>query len=379
VGDEVVIEGIVWDEPRRSQYSQRFDLKNIVISVPEYPEYSFGDTVLVKGVVEINEFTTEKGEIIQEKIVKNPDISVHPSSFILKSVTYTLNTIVTIIKKYLPASEAALLAGITLGIRSEFSKPLLDAFTATGILHVVAASGSNVALLTSVVLFSLNTLITRKLAIVFTIVVVGWYALLSGFDPPIVRASIMALFVLIAQMFGRQSYSWFILCITVWIMLLIDPLLITNVGFQLSVGATVGIISIKPLLDRIFLKSFILKDDFSTTIAAQLATLPILFGVFGSFSPLSILVNLLVLWTVPIIMILGLFSSIGALLHESLAIPFLYSAYPFLVYFLTVIEITRPYVLPLSLSDFNIYLTISYYAFIASLYIFFNKRRYEKS
>jgi competence protein ComEC len=187
----------------------------------------------------------------------------------------------------------------------------------------------------------------------------------------------MALIALIAQMVGRQNYSLLALAATIWIMLMIDPDLIANVGFQLSVSASAGIIVIKPLIDRIFYIAKLLQEDFSTTLAAQCASLPILLSAFGGFAPLSILVNILVLWTIPIVMILGLLAALGSVIHPLLAVPFAYGAYPFLVYFLGVVRVLERFITPIQVDDFSSYLTISYYMFLLSFIIFMRPKQHE--
>ncbi|HRN96624.1 MAG TPA: ComEC/Rec2 family competence protein [Candidatus Levybacteria bacterium] len=378
-GQQIEVQGIIWDEPRRSQFSQRFVIDDLTISVPEYPEYFFGDKLMVKGVIEESTFITKSGEEITQLIVRDPQIEQVPTPKLLQGVIWMLHRVTTIVTQSIPSDEAALLLGITIGVRSEFDQEMVDMFRTTGILHVVAASGSNVVTLTGVVLYSLNRIVRRRLAIGITVIVIAWYAVLAGFDPPIVRASIMALITLIAQFVGRQNYSLFALGITAWLMLMIQPQLLGDVGFQLSITATGGIIVAKPFLDLLLRVPKIIKDDLSTTLAAQLGSIPVMLGAFGSFAPMSVIINLAVLWTVPIIMILGLLASFGALVHPILSIPFIYAAYPFLVYFMWVISCTYPFVTPLNVTEFGPFLTISYYFISLSIILLLKQKTYGKN
>lgn len=369
-GQSVELEGVIWDEPRRTQFAQRFQLDGLTISTSEYPEYTFGEVVRVAGVVEENSFTSSTGKVITELVVKNPRIDTEKGSVHLQILVWMIEKIKDTITRTLPTNEAALLLGITLGIKSEFSKEMLDLFTATGIVHVVAASGSNVATLVGLVLYTINYFVGRRLAIGITILFIAWYSMLAGFDPPIVRASIMALIVLVAQLIGKQNHSLFALGFTVWVMLMIDIRLIYEVGFLLSITATGGIVLLKPILDQVLRIPWALKDDVSTTIAAQIGSLPILLSAFGNFAPLSILLNVLILWTVPVIMILGLMGSVVALIHPVVALPFLYGAFPFLVYFLTIVSYTSPLITPFTVSNFSIILIASYYVVSLSIILF---------
>lgn len=378
IGESVTLQGILLDEPKRSPYSQRFTFKNITVSVPEYPEYAFGDFLLVKGVVEESTFTTKKGQEVTDLVIRDPFIQKEEQPFLLKIIMGMLKKVTATFTQALPSDEAALLLGITVGVRNEFSQDLLDVFRNTGVMHVVAASGSNVATLTAVVLYFCVLFMRRQLAIFATSLVIIWYAVLAGFDPPIVRASLMAMITLTAQLVGKQNYSLLALIFSAWIMLMIQPQLISDIGFQLSVGATAGIMLAKPILDIFLRFPQVLKDDFSTTLAAQIGTIPILFGAFGVFAPLSILINLLVLWTVPIIMILGLLAALGGLISPVLAAPFAYSAYPFLHYFIWIVSITDKISMPITIPTFNFFLTLSYYMLCISIIILMRKGHHEQ-
>jgi len=121
-------------------------------------------------------------------------------------------------------------------------------------------------------------------------------------------------------------------------MLFFSPLLLIDVGFQLSVAATLGILFIKPLLPK-----HMVLEDFSTTIAAQLATIPILLTSFGQYAMLSILVNLLILWTIPVIMVLGGIGAICAFFFPFLGQLFIQASYPLLWYIEKVVTVGAVY------------------------------------
>lgn len=377
-GETVSVSGTVWDDPQPFGRNQRLRLEGIVLIVPEYPQYQYGDKLLITGLVEENTFVSKTGDSVTELVINNPQVQAGQPPGVIHAAVWMRSRIITVFNSLLPVSEAALILGITIGVRSEFSKEMLDIFTQAGILHVVAASGSNVAIVAGVMLFSLQHIVTRKFSIVLTVIAIGWYAVLAGFDPAIIRASIMALITLSAQLLGRQNISYVVLLLTVWIMLMISPNMVTDVGFLLSVTATAGIITLKPLLDRVMRRVHLLKDDITTTLAAQWGSMPILIGTFGSFAPLSTIVNLCVLWVVPVIMILGLIGSLAALLHPFFAAPFLYAAYPFTVYFLTIVDIAKHVVVPFSVENYSTYMTVSYYTLSLSIILILKLRIYDK-
>ena len=173
----------------------------------------------------------------------------------------------------------------------------------------------------------------RRLALLFTGLAVVFYAFIAGFDSSIVRAAIMALITFGALLFGRQSKGLCALFATGWIMVFQNPQMVENVSFQLSFLSTFGILTIKPLLDRISMLKFLsfLKDDLTTTLSAQIMTFPLIPSGFGIYSLVSLPVNILLLWTVPILMIFGKIAALASLALPLLSIPFVLISYPFLL------------------------------------------------
>jgi competence protein ComEC len=148
-----------------------------------------------------------------------------------------------------------------------------------------------------------------------------------------------------ALTFGRQNTALFALFITGWGMVMYQPENLTGISFQLSFLSTLGIIMIKPLIERVFTIRFLglVKDDLTTTLAAQIATFPLMIASFGAYSLLTLPVNLLILWTIPFLMILGVGSTILAIVVPLLAKPLILLSYPFLAYFAAVIDLSEKY------------------------------------
>lgn len=125
-----------------------------------------------------------------------------------------------------------------------------------------------------------------------------------------------------AGILGRQKTGILTLFMSGYLLLLWQPNFLFDVGFQLSFMATCGIMFVKSLLDQLFIKlgkiGEVSGETVTTTLAAQLGTLPILLSVFGQVDVLSIFVNALVLWTVPFLMIFGSLAAIGCLLFVPL-------------------------------------------------------------
>ncbi len=206
--------------------------------------------------------------------------------------------------------HATLLVGLLLGERG-FRDVWDEAFVRTGTSHIVAASGYNVTIV-SFVLFGLLTWLGIKRQIAFPFLLLGIlaYVFLVGADAPIIRAGIMGGLVLLARFMGRKTEMKNIIILTVLIMLIQNPFLLRDdVGFQLSVLSTVGLIYISPFLDArlTFLpKAFSLRESFTATIAATVMTLPIIISSFGQLSLVSPFANIIILPIIPYAMLFGI-------------------------------------------------------------------------
>jgi competence protein ComEC len=196
----------------------------------------------------------------------------------------------------------------------------------SGTLHVIAASGFNITIVAKVLINSLTNFISRRRALPLAFAGIVIYTILAGASEAVVRAAIMGSLAYIAQALGRDYTAKWALLISAIVMLLFKPTLIASVSFQLSVAATAGILWLEPIISQRFL-NFIktkkgilasLKTDFSTTIAASFAVLPISLVTFGQLSLVSPFSNLTILWLIPPIMFIG-----AVLVSIGLVSPFL--------------------------------------------------------
>ncbi|MCL4366162.1 ComEC/Rec2 family competence protein [Patescibacteria group bacterium] len=237
------------------------------------------------------------------------------------------------ISEVLPSPQAELLSGILLGnkkdLPGEFKLALRDSST----LHIVVVSGQNLTLLAALVL-RLSGFLRRKTAILLSFAAILFYTMLTGAQIPVLRAAVMAMLVFGAEAFGRQRSGIWILIVTGGIMLLVNPKWITELSFQLSFLATLGVIAVAPALERAlsFLPGFI-KQDLAVTTGAQIMVMPIIIQNFHQLSLIGVLTNLLVGWTVPFIMILG---SLALILGSALSLM----VNILLTYFIYVVELS---------------------------------------
>lgn len=280
-------------------------------------------------------------------------------------------------KQLLPEYQAGLLLGMILGVKEEIPWKFNQILKKTGVVHVVVVSGQNLTLLAGFIL-GFSKFFGRKKTIIASLCLVSSYLFLTGFQIPVIRASIMFFLSSLAKLYGRQGDSIRILLITVLLMLIFQPLWITSISFQLSVLATVGVVILAPeLIKRATFIPEILRQDILVTISAQLLTAPIIAYYFNQFSTAGLFVNLLVLWTVPFIMISGAFVLLLSLISLPIAKIFIIIPEIFLNYFIGVVEIFNKPFASSYINEFSIIQLIGVYVVISSCFILLLKNRKE--
>lgn len=226
------------------------------------------------------------------------------------------------IRKTYGEPHAQLLAGLLIGDNA-FTDNWKDKFIRTGTSHVVAASGYNVALVSSLALaFLIYVGFRRQYAYPFILLAIAAFVILAGGEGAVTRAGIMGAVALTAPQLGRRSSARNALLLTVAMMVLIEPrILRDDTGFQLSVLSTTGLMAFaKPLAKKLewIPETFGLRESFSCTLAATITTLPIIIFGFHRLSIIGPITNLLVLPFLPYAMATGAF---GVVAHGLLALP----------------------------------------------------------
>lgn len=220
---------------------------------------------------------------------------------------------VLVLEKTLPEPMSSLGAGILLGVKGQMPREFYDQLVATGTLHMIAASGFNVMVVAGVIMAVVGRMFRRGVAIGMGVMGIWGYVLLAGASASVVRAGVMGGLTLIAYYWGRAAEAKRLLGVSVITMLLMNPLMLVDVGFQLSVAATAGLLYIEPwirerfqILDSRFqgVQEF-LAVYLYPTLAATVCTAPIIWWHFARVSFLSPLVNLLILPVVPLIMFMA--------------------------------------------------------------------------
>lgn len=226
----------------------------------------------------------------------------------------------------LDADQRALFAGLVIGDDRDQSVIQQHAFRASGLAHLLAVSGQNVAfvLLVASPFTARLMLRSRSVAIV---VVLGWFVVLTRFEPSVLRSVAMAAVATTSTLLGRRSSGLRVLGLAVAGVVLIDPLIVWSFGFRLSVGASLGLVlAARPLgralrlpSDRALRLPRILAEPLGVTLAATAGTAPLLVSAFGILPVVSPVANLLAVPVAGAVMVWGMTAGVLAGLVPALA------------------------------------------------------------
>ncbi len=211
----------------------------------------------------------------------------------------------------LPAVEASLVRGFVIGDDRDQPAWLVAAFRDSGLAHLTAVSGQNVAFLL-VVLGPLLRRLGLRARWLVTVGVVVWFAVVTRAEPSVLRACAMAGLAATARYADRPADPLRVLALAVAALTLVDPLLVHAAGWWLSVGATTGLaVLTTPFASRLPGPSW-LVEPLAATLAAQLGVLPVQLVVFGTMPLLSVPANLLAGPAAGLVMVWGLPAGIAA-------------------------------------------------------------------
>lgn len=209
------------------------------------------------------------------------------------------------VRRALPEPSASFVLGILLGARSTLPKSIQDLMALIGLSHLVAVSGYNLTIIT----LAVQRLLGKRwqwAGLMATLWLIVGFVVLTGAPASIVRAGIMSSLFLLSAYYGRKLEVLTCLALGVVITLGWNPDYISDLGWQLSFLALGGIVLLTPVVQTLIPKRFgVIGEIAAVSIAAQLATLPLLAMTFGTVSLVAPLANVLILPLVPLLMLVG--------------------------------------------------------------------------
>jgi competence protein ComEC len=352
----LTVEGVVATEPdvRDDRVDIRLEVQTVtrigqtvasgglvLVQAPASASVQYGDRITATGLLvipSVSDSFSYRDYLARSGVFSiMPDASIEvkgsgEGNVLLRGLLAFKDRARELISRSLPEPSAGLLTGILLGDARGLSPDVSNAFSIVGASHIIAISGFNMAVLSGVVMGLLERFRVRpRLAAFIGLTVILIYTILVGASPSVVRAAIMSSMLVIGALLRRKSYVPTSLAFVAVLLSLQNPSVLWDVGFQLSLFATLGLaLFANPLTDwfnvllaRVFPRKTaqrvgdFISEPLIVSIAAQTLSLPLIVLYFGTVSVVSLAVNLLVIPVQSVLMVLGL----GATLLAFVAFP----------------------------------------------------------
>lgn len=333
-----------------------------LIYAPRFGNYRYGDRVEAYGSLETppvfetfsyREYLARQGI---HSIMRNPSVcrlAAHQANPLLRLIYALRIKGLETIYSLFADPEASLLAGILLGMEQGISPEIQQAFNQTGTTHIIAISGFNITIIAGLFISLFGRWLGARRGAIAAGIAIGIYTLLVGADAAVVRAAIMGSISLLACLIGRQTYAFSALSAASIVMTTINPLVLWDVGFQLSFAATLGLILYAEPLEGWFtglvenwlnLKQAAqlarpVSEFILFTLAAQITTLPLTAYYFRRLSLVSFIANPVILPAQPAVMILGGLATIAGMIWLPFGRPLAWLAWPFVSFTIRAVSI----------------------------------------
>lgn len=263
------------------------------VSAPQNPgEFNYKKYLSNRGIY--NQGFVKSGEWqVIDKNTANP----------LKALGINLRTkfLKILEENNIKGKEFAVVSAILLGYDDKLDSEQLREFTGAGAMHILCVSGLHVGIiyliLNSLLSFLNKKRWTRFIKVVLLLLLIWVYALITGFSPSVLRASTMFSFIIVGRTMKRKANIYNILAASAFLLLVINPYILTEVGFQLSYIAVIGIVMMyKPVYNLFIPDNWLLRKIWQMTvvsIAATFATFPLSLFYFHQFPSLFLVTNLI--------------------------------------------------------------------------------------
>jgi competence protein ComEC len=283
----------------------------------QWPEYEYSDRVTATGILEkpeqIETFHYDRYlsrydiySVMYRGSIKS--ITSSSSSPIRKSLYSLKSRFEAQINRLYPEPHASFMAGLLTGSRKGIPDDLLQAFNATGLTHIIAISGYNITIVIAVI-SSLLFWLPLKVRFFPAVTAIVLFTIFVGASAAVVRAAIMGILGLCALQSGRTTTVRLSILWAAFFMIVWNPkILWYDAGFQLSFLAVIGLTELKLILDPLFArvpKTLALQESLQMTVAAQITAVPLIIMLFGRFSLIAPLANILIAPVIPLAMLFG--------------------------------------------------------------------------
>jgi competence protein ComEC len=351
-------EGKVIKEPveknQKRQLTIQTDQGKVLVTTDLFPEYMYGDFLEITCKLEApenNDFPYDRylARYNIYSLCSRPHIKLLHSgegNVVIEKIIKIKQGAYKIAQANLPEPESSLALPVVFGGGQGIDEDITEEFRRTGLTHIMAVSGFNVSLLTVLIGLGLNALgLRRRIVFYVTSLIITAYVIMVGAPASAVRAGVMSLFLLAALTLGRLvSLPRSIVLVAVMTLIVNPRLLRDDIGWQLSFLAILGLIYLQPLLQKGVMKITANKgklffEALNATIAAQIATAPVILYNFGNFSVIAPIANLLVVWVVPVLTITMMASLALTAIFPSLGLFFFLPCWIMVKYIFWIVQI----------------------------------------
>jgi len=341
----VSVRGTLAEKVSETGTSARYILRNITVGTREFPEeigillqfpdsrkkelddiLSFTGKLFLPSVNEAFDYRTYLllNDVYATASIAFPDkIGTDPSPFWKVFIRETREKLLGLIEDIYPGESAKLLEGILIGERANLSAETKNHFNASGLTHIIAVSGFNITIILIFLSFLFRSF-PVPLRLLLALIVIGFFTLLVGPQVPVLRASAFGLIAYTILLSGKKMRSFpLLIAVALGFVLYDPPVLNFDVSFHLSFLAVLGLLFFGDFFARVFSflpKWFGFREALAMCFAAMVFTLPILMVNFGQISVISPLANVLVVPFIPLVMLGGFLSMLGALFSSTLGI-----------------------------------------------------------
>lgn len=371
VGQMTVLRGVVSEEPdireenvhltvavdavKENSGRRAVDTKVLIIA-PFFPEFKYGDAVEISGVLKkpenfLNEngrtfdyvsYLAKDGIFYQMFLPRATLISSGNGNKIKETLFAVKQAFLDSLGRVIPEPEASLAGGLIVGAKRSLGDTILKQFRTAGVIHIVVLSGYNITIVAEAIM-RVFSFLPRFFGISLGALSVVAFAVMTGASATVVRASLMALLVILAKATGRVYEITIALFVAGFFMLMHNPkILVFDPSFQLSFLATLGLIYLAPKIEGHFHlvpSQWGFREFAVATVATQIFVLPLLLYQTGQLSLVSLPANLFILVFIPLTMFFGFLSGVIGFASAFLAMPFAFIAYALLWYELKVVEV----------------------------------------
>lgn len=321
-GQQVSLTGTVRTPPDVREDSVRAFVKSeqgdFLLIVPQGAFIHYGDKISLTGKITVPRSFADFDYLRYlrrwgaQTIIKNPKsfeiVSLGRGNMIVRAAQSMRTFLENNVRRSLPEPHATIAVGVLLGVKSSLPEWTQNDFKNSGLQHLLVVSGSNVAIVLSLVALLLARF-GRRAVFLGSLGALCFFVLLVGMDAPVLRAAVMGGVVGIAAALGRFSDARTLILLSAGVIGIIQPTIVRDdVGFHLSFLATVGIVLGTPILLHYFSRVSsakwwnIFSLIISVSLAAQIAVLPVLGESFGVFPISGVLANIFAEPLVPLAM-----------------------------------------------------------------------------